>query len=863
MICLPIPVFLAFVTGAWCLQQQAALPGAAVRAGLCAAGVVAIVVAQRVASSGWRRFCAAGLLWAGALALGFAYAAWRADLRLADALDPAWEARDVVVTGRVARLPDRIPRGLRMVFEVDDVLTSGAHIPRRISLAWYAGIDAAESTGAVPDVVPGERWRLRVRLRRPHGNANPYGFDYEGWLLEQGVRATGYVRPATDANLRLRDSGLSLDPWMWIERARARLRTGIERALGDADYAGVIVALVIGDQGGIDQRDWLIFSRTGISHLVSISGLHVTMLAGAAAALAWWLWRRLVRRLGRMPLGLDARRGAALTGVLAALAYCLIAGMGVPAQRTLVMLCVVALALGLGRPVAAPRVLALALGAVTLIDPWAPLAAGFWLSFGAVALIFHVAVGRVRVLPAGQDGADDAVPDHGPAAFTDTVPASRDGKAMYRLNVTGVATGPAAGAARLDALREHLAAAVRIQWAMTIGLVPLTLLLFHQVALISPIANAVAIPLVSFVVTPLALAGALLPGIFGDVLLQAAHGVMAGLTAGLQWGADWPGAVWGAPVAPDWVSMLGLAGVCWLLAPPGWPARLLGALALLPALFWPVERPAPDRLAVTVLDVGQGTAVLLETREHVVLYDTGPSYSPESDGGNRVILPYLRARGINRLDGMIVSHRDSDHSGGALSILAALPVAWVASSLSPDDPIVAQAGPARALRCVAGQQWQSGGWRFAILHPDADSYRQERLKPNARSCVLRVDDPARPEQPALLLTGDIERGQERALLERVAAPDLQSALLLVPHHGSLTSSSEEFLDAVAPRLALVQAGYLNRFGHPRPTVLERYAVRDVSVLRTDRDGAVRFELGAGAAQPGNWRGEHRRYWQGR
>ena len=818
---LELPGLLGFVAGAWVLQQQGELPsplGQVALAGI-ASGLLGL----------WRLIrrkqgrplpalalcCAAGLL-------GFSWSAWRADLRLADALPTAWEGRDVVVTGVVASLPDRIPRGLRFDFAITDVRTPGARVPPRISLAWYENSDADGLTRP-EQVEPGERWQLQVRLRRPHGNANPEGFDYEGWLLEQGVRATGYVRPApTDtrsgaiqpaANQRL--AGRAWWPLLWVEAARARLRSGMERALGDAPYAGVLIALVIGDQRGIDQHDWQVFARTGISHLVSISGLHVTMLAGAAAALARWLWRGWARRSGRPPLGLSAPQWAALTGFTVALAYCLIAGMGVPAQRTLVMLAVVALALWLERPVAAARVLCLALFLVVLLDPWAVLAAGFWLSFGAVGLIFYVVAGRIAARPA---------------------PGLR------------------------VRLLTSLLAAGRVQWAMTLGLVPLTLLLFHQVSLVSPFANAVAIPLVSFVVTPLAMVGALLPGLPGDLLLQAAHAVMAALAGLLGWCAALPWAIWPAPVAPLWATVLGLAGVAWALAPPGWPARLLGVLALLPALFWPHQRPVPGHLRVTVLDVGQGSAVLLETSAHRYLYDTGPSYSPESDAGSRVVLPYLRARGIGALDGLIVSHRDSDHSGGALSILAALPVAWLASSLAADDPIARQA--ARPLRCVAGAGWSSGGFRFDFLHPSVDSYGQAR-KPNARSCVLRVHDPARPEVPALLLTADIERPQERELLGRYPPEQFSGALLLVPHHGSLTSSSDEFLDAVRPRVALVQAGYLNRFGHPRPAVLQRYAERAVPVWRTDQTGALRFEIGGAAPVVEAWRVARPRYWMGR
>ena len=810
---MPVSSFslLAFVLGVLLLEQQPVLPHGFVLA------LLWLLLAGLLLSLGWCRrrlqrgaWQAQTVMVLAAVLAGILWASWRAELRLADALPAALEGSDVLVVGTIASLPDRIAQGQRFEFKVESVGTPGAQVPARISLGWYAGYGAVPGA-AMPQVRPGERWQLRVRLRKPHGNANPYGFDYEGWLLEQGVRATGYVRPEHATNQRL--AAFVWDAGHVIERVREALRDRIEAALPGAPYAGVIVALVMGDQRGIDQREWQVFSRTGISHLVSISGLHVTMLAGAGASLVFVLWRAWVRRRGVMPAGVTAQRAAALTGALVALVYCLLAGMGVPAQRTLIMLSVVAGALCLGRPVAASRVLALALFVVVWIDPWAVLAAGFWLSFGAVALIFYVTAGRISV--------------HAES---------------------GVVQRSLAG----------LLVACRVQWAMTVGLVPLSLLLFHQLSLVSPLANALAIPLVSLVVTPLALLGALVPGLAGDLVLRLAHGVMALLAGVLDVLSAWPWATWPAPVAPVWSVALGLLGVAWGLAPRGWPLRGLGALAMLPALLWPVDRPAEGRLRLSVFDVGQGTAVLIETRQHRYLYDSGPAYSPETDAGSRVLLPYLRARGIGALDGLIISHRDNDHSGGALSILQSMPVAWLASSLRADEPIVRQAR--RALRCDAGQVWQSGGFEFAFLHPTGASHQDLHLKPNARSCVLRI---RRPGVPGVLLTGDIEKAQEAELLARLGSQALQSDVLLVPHHGSMTSSSEVFLDAVQPGLAVVQAGYLNRFGHPRAAILDRYDERKVAVLRTDHDGAITLQLSATGMEVQAWRRQQVRYWQER
>jgi competence protein ComEC len=642
-----------------------------------------------------------------------------------------------------------------------------------------------------------------VRLQRPHGNANPHGFDYEAWLLEQGVRATGYVRPDRVGNRRL-------DPFVFsarnlVEHCRAVLRERILRALAGKEYAGVIVALVIGDQRAIDQSDWVVFNRTGVSHLISISGLHITMVAGLFALGASALWRRSFFTGAELPLLLPAQKVAALTGAGVGLLYVLLAGFGVPAQRTLYMLAVVAAALWWGRIASVSHVLCAALGVVVLLDPWAVLWPGFWLSFGAVAVILYASVGRVRAPQGGWRGA--------------------------------------------------LRLAAHTQYVVTVGLVPLTMLLFTQVSLVSPVANAVAIPLVSLVVTPLALAGSMLPAPAGDWLLGAAHLVVQGLALLLGWLAHLRLAIWSAPAPEAWMFVLALAGTLWMLAPRGWPQRWTGAIALLPMLTQLPTSPAQGQFAVTAFDVGQGMALLIETRNRRLLYDAGPAYSAESNGGNRVILPYLRARGIAALDGMIVSHSDTDHAGGALPVLEALPVGWVASSLRPGHAVVRSA--ARHVACAAGQRWRWDGVDFEMLHPSAASYEDRRLKANARSCTLRVSNGIR----SMLMTADIEAAQEAQLLSTAPAK-LRADVLLAPHHGSGTSSTPAFLLAVRPALGIFQVGHRNRYRHPKREVYERYGALGIRRLRTDEAGAVTLGFGRDV-EVREYRREHARYWHGR
>ena len=776
---------LGFVAGAAFLQTRAALPDPW-HLLACALAAFVLLLALR---GPLRAACAGGLL-------GFGWAAFLAHAALSHELPKADEGRDIQLIGTVANLPHDFGEGVRFHLDVETVLTAAAQVPPKLALSWY-GAPSGAST-----IRPGARWRLTVRLQRPHGNANPYGFDYEAWLLGQGVRATGYVRP--NAGNRRLDAFVPT-PSNLVERSRDALRARIMAALDGKPYAPGIVALVIGDQRGIEQADWDIFNRTGVSHLVAISGLHITMIAGLAACAAASLWRRSLFTRAQLPLLLPTQKVAALAGAMAALLYVLLAGFGVPAQRTLYMLSVVALALWCGRLASVSHVLCLALGLVVLLDPWCLLWPGFWLSFGAVGVILYAGAGRFEARTPGWRG-------------------------MLRL-------------------------AGRTQYAVTLGLAPLTLLLFSQVSLIGPLANAVAIPVVSFLVTPLALLGSLLPAPFSSPVLALAHLGVDRLAAALGWLAGLPLAVWSAPQPPPWLFLLALFGTAWMLAPRGWPQRWIGAVSWLPLFTLLPTHPPAGGFAVIAFDVGQGMALLVETEKHRLLYDTGPRYAATQNGATRVLLPYLRARGIGQLDGLVVTHSDTDHSGGALTLLEALEVGWMASSLAPGHPAVRKVAAHR--RCEAGQRWEWDGVAFEMLQPTSASYDDPGLKANARSCTLRISANGR----AILLAADIEAAQEAALLQ--AAPDrLRADVLLAPHHGSGTSSTPAFLAAVNPSIGLFQVGHRNRYRHPKKEVFERYGQLGIRRLRTDESGAITFAFGEAIAVS-EYRRAQRRYWQDR
>ncbi|MBS0469301.1 MAG: DNA internalization-related competence protein ComEC/Rec2 [Proteobacteria bacterium] len=783
--------------------QQAQLWPWPVYAVLFAAGLFAALGGQRTRA----RWHAAGLLFVAA-ALLYGLCGLRATAFLADALDAQLEGQDLQLTGVIAAMPQSRETGLRLRLAVESARRDGVpvRLPPLIDLSWYAsGLGDEGQTQAPPTVHAGERWRLTVRLKAPHGGRNPHGFDYELWLWEQGVQATGYVRTSPRLDARHGPPERLAATWQYpVEQLREKVRDAILRQLAPgADSAaqramGVVAALVTGDQRAIERADWDVFRATGVAHLMAISGLHITLFAWLAAAVIGQAWRRSPH----LCLALPAPTAALVGGVLLAGAYALFSGWGVPAQRTVCMLATVALLRLSGRRWPWPQVWLLACAVVLLADPWALLQAGFWLSFVAVAVLFASDTGAAGARPASVFG--------------------------------------------------RFLALLREQWVVTVALTPLTLLLFGQVSLVGLLANLLAIPWTTLVVTPLALLGVL-----GAPLWQAAAWCVEWLTLLLQWLAGWPWAQIALPLAPLWAGMAAVAGGVLLALRLPWGWRALGLPLLLPALWWQAPRPPPGQFELLAADVGQGQAVLVRTAGHALLYDAGPRYHQDSDAGERVLVPLLRALG-ERLDLLLLSHRDSDHTGGAAAVLAAQPQARLLASIEADHAL-------QALRpiehCVAGQAWQWDGVRFEVLHPPpagpAASAGARPPKTNALSCVLRITAAA---GASALLVGDIERAQEQALL--AAGAPLAANLLLVPHHGSKTSSSEAFIDAVRPQLALVQAGYRNRFGHPAPEVAARYEERGIALVQSPHCGAARWASDAPQAVHCE-RQTARRYWHHR
>ncbi|WPL12870.1 MULTISPECIES: DNA internalization-related competence protein ComEC/Rec2 [Thiorhodovibrio] len=707
--------------------------------------------------------------------VGFAHAQWASCPLLCQPFDESLLRQDLLIQGRVAGLPDQTSERARFLFHIERAsrqldaeqqpespsTSEPLELPEQVRLSWYKG---------APQIKAGERWSLLVRLKPPHGFVNPAGFDYERWLFQQGIGATGYVRDS-DQNRRL-DAGPGDQ---WLNHLRQQLRARIIAVLGETRAAALVRALVLGDREGLTPPDWQVLTRTGTNHLLAISGLHIGLIATAAFFLTRGFWARA----GSLPLWLAAPRAGAVMAMLAALGYSALAGFAVSTQRALAMLAVVLVALIAGRTLRPFAALSLALLAVLLVDPLAMLSYGFWLSFGAVSALLYALGGRL-----GQ-----------PSLF---------------------------------------AGWSRAQWTVALGLLPLLLLLFGRASLIAPPVNLIAVPLFSV----------LLPAILLATLISLASSWTLPLTligAGLEHGlnllatlAELPWATIGLGERPLWVWGAAFAGVALLLAPRGLPGRWLGLIYLLPLLLVRPLPPAPGTAAVTVLDVGQGLAVVIRTARHTLVYDLGPRFPSGFNTGTAVVAPYLRALGIGEVDLLVVSHADQDHAGGLSGLLEENPVARLLSG-EPAELESALSSGVTAEPCQAGQQWHWDGVELAILHPSAAT----QLEGNDSSCVLKITTGG----ASLLLSGDAGNRIEAGLV-REYGQALRAEVLVAGHHGSATSSARVFLEQVDPRWVIYSAGFANRYGFPAKVVSERVDHLGIPSLNTATTGAISFLLPA-------------------
>lgn len=696
------------------------------------------------------------------------FSSWQADDRLNNRLIAEHIGVNLTVTGTIQSIPQQHPNRVRIDFQPDP---NTHKLPKRIRLNWY--FPPADIPSA------GESWQLTMRLKPPHGMANPGSFDYEGWLFQHHIGATGYVRDTPENQRIAKAPVLSIHCW------RQAIAMTWETILFDSPNLPLIQGLTVGLRDNLQSRHWSVLRDTGTSHLLAISGLHIGLAAGLGFFAFRWLWSL---RSGNL-LIFPAISVGAVGGILMAWFYALLAGMSIPSQRAVIMISIFMLALLFRRNALSYQLLAGSLICILLIDPFSVLSAGLWLSFMAVAIILYVSQNR-----------------H---------PAPR-----------------------------WMWAKIHI-W-IALGLSPFLLLFFSQTSLIAPLANIIAVPLVSFLVVPLLLIAVMLLAVheaWASYPLIIADWLLTRLWWGLEFLADLPAATWHTAVLPWPFILIALLGIIVLLAPRGLPTRSLGLFLLLPALTYSPERPAQGDYWFTLLDVGQGLASVVQTQSHALVFDSGPKFG-EFDTGEAVVVPFLRQQGIRQLDILLISHGDNDHIGGADSILTALPVAT--RLINPPELLEGSSA------CLAGQHWLWDGVMFEILYPGANAQGSS----NDLSCVLKITG----RGGSTLLTGDIERRAEFSLL-RQQPEKLAADILVVPHHGSQTSSSEAFIDAVNPRYALFATGYLNRFQFPAKTVAERYAARDITTFNTADSGALLFKIEADQSiRLKRWRQHARRLW---
>ncbi len=745
---------LSFLSGLLVVQQFSALPG----------NQWLIVVTVCVGIMAWLRywrwlFFVTGVSWAIVFAM----------VRLSDRLPESLEGINIPVKGIIVDLPEQDERQTRFDFMVTE---SAQKLPSKLRLSWYYPDQAIKA---------GQYWSFTIKLKRPHGSLNPGGFDYERWLFTQGIGAAGYVRPDSKPVLLGRDSA-----WTNISVWRQRITDRLSLLLSESPSLGLIKALTIGDGNGITQQQWDVFRKTGTTHLVVISGSHVGLIAGLAyfLVLKVWAWTGLLRW--------SPQRVAAVAAMLVAVFYAGLAGFSVPAQRAVIMLAVVMLAIILQRNTRPFNTLAVALFAVLVYDPLAVLAVGFWLSFLAVSLIIYLVAGRL-------------------------------GKSGYMLE------------------------GIKINWATSVGLSPLLLFFFQQVSLISPLANFIAVPVISLLAVPFSLLAVVV--MFGFPLLASKLFMVVDSTLqGLWWLlvrlAELPLATISHAQPSVWALVFAIPGVVLLLAPRGMPARWLSLIMFLPLVFTPANKPKAGSLNMTLLDVGQGLSVVVQTENHWLVYDTGAKFSAESDMGRSVVLPFLRRQGADKIDRLLISHGDNDHIGGALSLMQGMPTEQVLTSVPQ------QLSDYSPLMCEAGQSWIWDNVTFTLLSP-----QHPFVSDNDNSCVLKIES----EQGAVLLTSDIETAAESWLVETYGN-NLKAKVLISPHHGSKTSSTFEFLQAVQPVYVLIPAGYRNQFGHPHQEVLDRYEQIKAQRLNTADSGAITVSVKDGSWVVQSLRDTESKYW---
>lgn len=694
-------------------------------------------------------------------------------------LEPRFAGDSMMTRVRIVDFPRTAGTTVSMLIAaIDD-----ARIPARTRVTWF---DPPQS----PEF--GDIWALEVRLRRPRGNSNPGLFSLEDWAFREKLGATGYV-VGGPRNQLLEQHTLS-----GVDAYRRDFVRRVEEPGGA--FHPVLAAIGVGSRHLLSRADWDRYAKTGTSHLMAISGLHI----GLAAAAAFGLFVFLSGRGRFRGNHLDQ---ATLAGLATAAAYACVSGLAVPSQRAMITLALAAVAmLSRRRPVPA-RIVAVAAMAIFFADPVSTLTPGFNLSFAAVTVLLVCSV---------------------------------------------IYTGPVHSAGCLRKPITVVQKLVSLQLGLLLGLMPLTILYFQRVTLLAPLANLMTVPVFSLVTVPLTLAS-----MAADPFSHSASAILIRLSAASVRVIE--RIITGLaklPVADTFVAGVNgfdsammcviLLPALWIILPRAWPGRRIALLAVAVLLLY--RPPPPPRACIDahVLDVGQGLAVVVQSRQHTLVYDTGASYRDGGSAAEQLVLPFLRYRGVRRIDWLIVSHADDDHAGGVSAMVRTIDIGQLVAGEALVEP------GRVVMSCRAGQAWQADGVDYELLHPPANA----GFAGNDASCVLAV----RVGHRQLVLTGDIELAAEQDLLAREVVS--RASIVLIPHHGSLTSSSPSFVNRLRPEIAIASVGHANRWGFPRERVTRRWQGVGAEVLDTARSGAIGFRLCAneGVSRLVQERQRRRRFW---
>ena len=852
---------LAFLAGDMFLQIFSQLPDGRIIYAAWVAGIICLGISkmsQRVLHH---------LHLPAAFLLGFAFTATYANYFLSWSLPSAWQGKTLIATGYIASIPHTQTLGVSCQPVIarlrqqpkQSMLNPGLPRPtKNVGLAMtHKTYQLASSRNQITEFLfapetlhyenitnmpkgllhlscyhceqnfkAGDKWQLTIRLKHLHGTSNPGGFDHEAWALQKNIRATGYMLPKSHHVFLPTQN----KPYM-ITRWRQLFAEKVIKHLPNTATAPWLMALIIGERNNIPEEDWRVLRNTGTNHLMAIAGLHIGCMAG----LVYWIVLQCWRRIPRVPLIRPAQEVAAIAALITALAYSALAGFCIPTQRACVMLFIFLVAVLCRKKLPAWYAWSLALFTMLLINPLDVLSESFWLSFGTIALIIYGMSGRLA-----------------PSGF------------WWKWG--------------------------RVQWVITLGLIPLSLLLFQECSLISFVANSIAIPWLEFLVLPFALLGAVTLFIstkLGSLILFAANQSLSGLWWVLSYFSQLSFASWHQSMPNYFIFTAAVIGVVLLLLPRGLPGRGIGIFWLLPLFFYQPLQPRLGEMWLTLLDVGQGLSVMVQTQHHVLVYDTGAKSGPNFDMGESVVLPALHALHAKKIDMLVISHGDNDHIGGAQAILEQMPVlavrtsvvekvrglmrpgkvGWVErsetqrSSAMPASLGFAALNPTYNISsqppitpCLAHTSWQWDGVTFTFLYPPPENFNLG----NNSSCILKIDN----GQQKILLTGDMEKLAEKYLVKHYSAKQLAATVLVAPHHGSKTSALKKFVTAVHPSYVLYSTGYRNRYHFPHKSVVATYTELGAVQLNTAVTGAMQFKLAKGesVALPSLYRLEHPRYW---